>query len=74
MLLARLKGWRRHVARLGAYYFIAVALITTYVAFVEGIHEAVILSILVFALPVSLVYLSMRGFDFLYQGFAKRRA
>jgi hypothetical protein len=75
MQLSEFNGWRRLWAIFSVSYFIPVALITTYVAYSEGIAWSVVgAGILLFAVPVAFLYHLGLGVSLIYLDFVNRRA
>ena len=74
MQLVKFNGWRRLWAIFSVSYFIPVALITTYVAYSEGIAQSVGAGILLFAAPVAFLYCLGLGVSLIYRDFVKRQA
>ena len=74
MQLVKFNGWRRLWAIFSVSYFIPVALITTYVAYSEGIAQSVEAGILLFAAPVAFLYCLGLGVSLIYLSFVNRQA
>ena len=74
MQLDKFNDWRRLWAIFSVSYFIPVALITTYVAYSEGIAQSVGAGILLFAAPVAFLYCLGLGVSLIYRDFVKRQA
>ena len=74
MQLSKFNGWRRFLAIFSVSYFIPVALITTYIAYWEGIAWSVGAGILLFAAPVAFLYCLGRGISLIYLDFVNRQA
>jgi hypothetical protein len=72
MQLDKFTGWRRLWAIFSVSYFIAVALITTYVAYYEEIAQSVGVGILLFATPVAFLYCLGLGVSLIYRDFVSR--
>jgi hypothetical protein len=70
----KFNGWRRLWAISSVSYFIPVALITTYVAYSEGIARSVGAGILLFAVPVAFLYCLGLGVSLIYLDFVNRQA
>jgi len=74
MQLIKFNDWRRLWAIFSISYFIPVALITTYIAYSEGIARSVGAGILLFAAPVAFLYCLGLGVSLIYRDFVKRQA
>ena len=75
MQLSKFNGWRRLWAIFSVSYFIPVALITTYVAYSEGIAWSVVgAGILLFAAPVAFLYCLGLGVNLIYLDFVNRQS
>jgi vacuolar-type H+-ATPase subunit I/STV1 len=75
MQLSKFNSWRRLWAISSVSYFIPVALITTYVAYSEGIAWSVVgAGILLFAAPVAFLYCLGLGVSSIYLDFVNRQA
>ena len=74
MQLIKFNGWRRLWAIFSVSYFIPVALITTYIAYWEGIAWSVGAGILLFAAPVAFLYCLGLGVNLIYLDFVNRQA
>jgi hypothetical protein len=74
MQLSKFNGWHRLLAIFSVSYFIPVALITTYIAYWEGIAWSVGAGILLFAAPVAFLYCLGLGVSLIYLDFVNRQA
>jgi hypothetical protein len=74
MKLIKFNDWRRLLAIFSVSYFIPVALITTYIAYWEGIAWSVGAGILLFAAPVAFLYCLGLGVSLIYLDFVNRQA
>jgi hypothetical protein len=74
MQLIKFSDWRRLWAIFSVSYFIPVALITTYIAYWEGIAWNVGAGILLFAAPVAFLYCLGLGVSLIYLDFVNRQA
>ena len=74
MQLIKFNDWSRLWAIFSISYFIPVALITTYIAYSEGIARSVGAGILLFAAPVAFLYCLGLGVSLIYRDFVNRQA
>jgi len=74
MQLVKFNGWCRLWAIFSMSYFIPGALITTYIAYSEGIARSVGAGILLFAAPVAFLYCLGLGVSLIYRDFVNRQA